>query len=77
MAQQERDRFVMQLKQTAAERKIPIDRLSSRDLPDKDGFELIIEAGGKKQIFTIDELAAIKDPQGEIDLLINQIGDNE
>jgi hypothetical protein len=38
---------------------------------------LIIEAGGKKQIFTIDEFAAIKDPQGEIDLLINQIGDNE
>jgi len=44
MAQQERDRFVMQLKQTAAERKIPIDRLSCRDLPDKDGFELIMQA---------------------------------
>jgi len=39
MAQQERDGFVMQLKQTAAERKIPIDRLSCRDLPDKDSFE--------------------------------------
>jgi hypothetical protein len=77
MAQQDRDRFVTQLKQAAAERKIPIDRLSCRDLPDKDGFELIIEAGGKEQVFTIDEFAAIKDPQGEIDLLINQIGDNE
>jgi len=77
MAQQERDRFVTQLKQTAAERKIPIDRLSCRDLPDKDGFELIIVAGGKEQVFTIDEFAAIKDPQGEIDLLINQIGDNQ
>jgi hypothetical protein len=76
MTQQDRDRFVTELKQTAAERKIPIDRLSCRDLPDKDGFELIIEAGGKKQVFTID-VAAIKDPQGEIDLLINQISDNE
>ena len=77
MAQQERERFVMQLKQTAAEQKIPIDRMSSQDLPDKDGFELIIEAGGKKQVFTIDKFAAINDPQGEIDLLINQIGGNE
>ena len=72
-----RERWPSHHKQTAAERKIPIDRLSCRDLPGKDGFELIIEAGGKKQVFTIDELAAIKDPQGEIDLLINQIGDNE
>ena len=77
MAQQERERFVMQLKQTAAERKIPIDRMSCRDLPDKDGFELIIEADGKKQVFTVDEFAAINDPEGEIDLLINQIGGNE
>ena len=49
MAQRERDGFVTQLKQTAAERKIPIDRLSCRDIPDKDGFELIIEAGGKNR----------------------------
>ena len=77
MAQQDRDRFVTQLKQTACQRKIPIDRLSCRDLPDKNGFELIIEAGGKKRVFTIDESAARKDPQGEIELLINQIGDNE
>jgi hypothetical protein len=77
MTPQERDGFVAQLKQTAAQRKIPIDRLSCRDLPDKDGFELIIEAGGRKQIFTIDESTARKDAQGEIDLLINQIGDNE
>jgi len=77
MAQQDRERFVMQLKQTAAERKIPIDRMSCRDIPDKDGFELIIEAGGKNRVFTVDELAAINDPQGEIDLLINQIGSNE
>jgi hypothetical protein len=77
MIQQERDRFVTQLKQTAAHRKIPIDRLSCRDLPDKDGFELIIEAGGKERVFTIDESTAIKNAEGEIDLLINQIGDNE
>jgi hypothetical protein len=77
MAQQERDRFVTQLKQTAAKRKIPIDRLSCRALPDKDGFELIIAAGGKERVFTIDESTAIKDAEGEIDLLINQIGDNE
>jgi hypothetical protein len=49
MAEQERDRFVTQLKQTAAERRIPIDRLSCRAIPDKDGFELIIEAGGKNR----------------------------
>ena len=77
MAQQERDRFVTQLKQTAAERKIPIDLLNCRDLPDKDGFELIIEAGGKRRVFTVDEFKAINEPQEEIDLLINQIGDNE
>jgi hypothetical protein len=77
MAQENQDRFVTILKQTAAERKIPIDRINCRDLPQKDGFELIIEAGGKKRVFTIDEFAALKDPQGEIDLLINQIGDNE
>lgn len=77
MAQQDRDRFVAQLKQTASERKIPIDHLSCRNIPDKDAFELVVESGGKERVFTIDESNSIKDPQAEIDLLINQFGDNE
>ena len=77
MAQQDRDRFVTQLKQTAAERKIPIDRLTCRNIPGKDAFELIVESGGKERVFTIDESNSIKDPEAEIDLLINQFGDNE
>jgi len=77
MGQQERDRFVKKLQQTASERAIPIDRLSRRDLPDKDGFELTVRSGGKERIFTISDAQSVNDPDGEIDLLINQIGDNE
>lgn len=53
MGQQDRDRFV---KQTNSERKIPIDRLNCRNLPDKNEFELI-HCG--RQVFTIDEFATI------------------
>jgi len=77
MGQQDRDRFVKKLQQTASERAIPIDRLSSRDLPAKDGFELTVKSGGKERIFTISDAQSVNDPEGEIDLLINQIGDNE
>jgi hypothetical protein len=72
-----REQFVKNLKQTASDRAIPIDRLDSRDIPDKDGFEVIVESGGKKRIFTIGDFESIKDREGEIELIINQIGDNE
>ena len=72
-----RERFVKDLEQTASDRAIPIDRLDCRDIPDKDGFELIVESGGKKKIFTIGDFESTKDPAGEIELIINQIGDNE
>lgn len=77
MSEQARDRFVNQLQLTATERSVPIDRLSCRDLPDKDGFEITVKSGGKERIFTISDAQVTKDPEGEIDLLINQIGDNE
>ena len=77
MEHENRERFVKQLAQTASDRAIPIDRLNCRDLPDKDGFELVVESGGKKQIFTISDSESVNDPEGEIELLINQISDNE
>jgi len=72
-----RERFVKDLEQTASDRAIPIDRLNSRELPDKDGFELIVESGGKKRIFTIGDFESMQDREGEIELIINQINDNE
>lgn len=77
MAQQERDSFVKHLRQTASDRAIPIDRLDCRNLPDNDGFELVVESGGKKQVFTVSDSAAVNDPEAEIELLMNQINDNE
>ena len=77
MSEQARDHFVKQLQQTASERAIPIDRLTCRDLPDKDGFEVTVKSGGKERIFTISDSQSVNDPEAEIDLLINQIGDNE
>lgn len=77
MVQQEQERFVEQLRQTASERAIPIDRLDCRNLPDKEGFELFVKSGGKEQIFTISDAQAIEDPEAEIELLINKISDNE
>jgi hypothetical protein len=77
MTEQTRDHFVKKLQQTASERAIPIDRLTCRDLPDKDGFEVTVKSGGKERIFTISDSQSVNDPEAEIDLLINQIGDNE
>jgi hypothetical protein len=77
MDEQARDSFVKRLQQTASERAIPIDRLGCRDLPDKDGFELTVKSGGRERIFTVSDAQSVKDPEAEIDLLINQIGDNE
>ena len=72
-----RARFVKDLEQTASHRAIPIDRLNCREIPDKDGFELIVKSGGKERIFTIGDFESMKDPEGEIELIINQIIDNE
>jgi hypothetical protein len=77
MAQQEREDFVKKLQERASQRAIPIDRLSCRGIPDKDGFELIVESGGKKQVFTVSDSEAIDNPEAEIEALINEIGDNE
>lgn len=72
-----RERFLKDLQETASQRAIPIDRVDSRDIPDKDGFELTIESGGKKRVFTLGDVESVKDREGEIELIINQIGDNE
>jgi hypothetical protein len=72
-----REQFVKHLEQTASQRAIPIDRLNCREIPDKDGFQLIVESGGKERIFTIGDFESMKDPEGEIELIINQIVDNE
>jgi hypothetical protein len=77
MTQQDRERFVEKLKQTASQRAIPIDRLSCQGIPDKDGFQLTVESGGKKQVFTVSDSEAIKNPDAEIEALMNQISDNE
>ena len=77
MDEQARDSFVKKLQATASERAIPIDRLSCRALPDDDGFELTVKSGGKERIFTVSDAQSVEDPDAEIELLINQIGDNE
>jgi hypothetical protein len=77
MSEQARESFVKKLQQTASERAIPIERMGCRDLPDKDGFELTVKSGGKERIFTISDTQSVNDPEAEIELLINQIGDNE
>jgi len=77
MAQPNRDQFVKQLQETAAARAIPIERLSCRNIPNKDGFELIVESGGKKRVFTVDDAGSINDKDAEIELIINQVRDNE
>ncbi|HVO93889.1 MAG TPA: hypothetical protein VMT22_13655 [Terriglobales bacterium] len=43
----------------------------------KNAFELTVKSGGKEHIFTISDAQSVKDPDAEIELLINQIGDNE
>ena len=72
-----REQFVQDLKETASKRAIPIDRLECQDIPDKDGFQLIVESGGKKRILTVGDFETMKDREGEIELIINQISDNE
>jgi hypothetical protein len=77
MGERARESFVNKLQQTASDRAVPIDRMRRRDLPDQDGFELTVKSGGKERIFTISDAQSAKNPEAEIELLINQIGDNE
>ena len=72
-----REQFIRDLEQTASCRSIPIDRLDCRDIPDKDGFVLVVESGGKKRIFTVGDYESTQDRDGEIELIIDQIIDNE
>ncbi len=72
-----REQFLNDLRQTAAYRAIPIDRLNCRGIPDKDGFELIVESGGKERILTVSDFESIKDRKGQIEFIINLIIDNE
>jgi hypothetical protein len=53
MVEQDRERFVKQLQQTASDRAIPIEQLSCRGIPGKDGFEVTIKSGGKKRVIFI------------------------
>jgi hypothetical protein len=36
-----------------------------------------VASGGKERIFTIGDFESMKDPEGEIELIINEIIDNE
>jgi hypothetical protein len=75
MAQQNttknRERFQMALQDTASKQAIPLDRLSWRDIPDRDASDLIVEVGGKKRVFTITNNDMINDVEGQIDQILN------
>src|ERR1044072_7161542 len=70
MAQQDtiqnRERFQAALQDAAAKQAIPLDRLSWRDIPNRDASDLIVEAGGKKRVFTITTRDMGDDAQGRI-----------
>jgi hypothetical protein len=46
MAQQNREYFMKRLQDTASQKAIPINRMTCQGIPDKDGFQLTVEAGG-------------------------------
>ena len=75
MAQQDilknRERFQAALQDAAAKQAIPLDRLSWRDIPNRDASDLIVEAGGKKRVFTITTSDMVDDAQGQIDQILN------
>lgn len=73
-----RERFGKEVQATASDKSIPIQRLSWRDVPEKDASELIIESGGKRREFTFDNGdLATGAVRGEIEVIINTIIDNE
>lgn len=75
MAQQHtlknRERFQAALQDAASKQAIPLDRLSWRDIPNRDASDLILEAGGKKRVFTITTSDMVDDVQGQIDQILN------
>ena len=66
-----RERFQTALKDAASKQAIPLDRLSWRDIPNRDASDLIVEAGGKKRVFTITNNDMINDVEGQIDQILN------
>ena len=72
-----REWFQKELEQTASRKAIPIQHLSWRDVSNQDASDLIVESGGKKRVFTLEHSDMTKDAQGQIELIVNQIIDNE
>jgi hypothetical protein len=66
-----RERFQVALQNAASKQAIPLDRLSWRDIPNRDASDLIVEAGGKKRVFTITDNDMINDIEGQIDQILN------
>ena len=66
-----RERFQAALQEAASKQAIPLDRLSWRDIPNRDASDLVVEAGGKKRIFTITTSDMINDIAGQIDQILN------
>ena len=76
-ATQSRKHFEQKLRQTASNKAIPIQQLTWRDVPNKDASDLTIESGGKKRVFTITNPDLRNDVEGQLELILNQIMDNE
>jgi hypothetical protein len=74
---QSREQFEQKLRQTASNKAIPIQQLAWRDVPNKDASDLTIESGGKKRVFTISNPDLRNDVQGQLELILNQVIDNE
>ena len=74
---QARERFENKLKQTASNKAIPLQQLAWRDVPNKNASDLTIESGGKKRVFTISDGDLMNDVQGQLELILNQVIDNE
>ncbi|HEX5605797.1 MAG TPA: hypothetical protein VFY96_04735 [Candidatus Binatia bacterium] len=66
-----RERFQVALQNAASKQAIPLERLSWRDIPNRDASDLIVEAGGKKRVFTITDNDMINDIEGQIDQILN------
>ena len=70
------DGFAKKLRDVFFKKAIPIDGLTWQDVPDKDASVLIIQSGGKKRRFTLDNFRMIADTEGEIEIIINSLIDN-
>jgi hypothetical protein len=75
MAQQSsREEFEKKLRDAFFKKAIPIDQLTWQDVPDI-ACELTIACGDKKRIFALDNFALINDPDGQIEQIIDDLGD--